>query len=189
VIIKSGIDSTVKGDSAYLWSMINSTISGLQGQGLTASLYENPTFKVINNHTGVVFSIHYSNHLIIQKIAIIVDQTNHTYWMIFCTISDQEYLQYQPMFDQMIMSFTASEPASTDLGNLWLIVGAAIIFGGLVIVLTVVVMRKPQEKNRNSVPAIQPSSIQLQANWHCTHCGTQNLPDWDYCSRCGSRKM
>ena len=190
IIISSGIDSTVQGSTVYLWSMINSTISGLQGQGLTASLSQNPVFKTINNHTGIVFSLHYSNSLQTQKFAFIVDENNHYFWMIICTISDQKYVQYQPMFDQMIMSFTASEPTLADLNNIWLIVGAAIIFGALVIVLIVAVIRRPHGKERNSAPAIQPSSsLKQQANWYCMSCGTQNQSGWAYCSRCGSRKM
>ena len=189
VIIKSGIDLTVKGDSAYLWSMINSTISGLKGQGLTASLYENPTFKVINNHTGVVFSIHYSNHPIIQKIAIIVDQTNHSYWMIFCTISDQEYLQYRPMFDQMIMSFSATEPVGANLNNLWLIVIVGIVIGGLILALIIFAIIRSDRKGRAGSPNPIALNPQQYINWNCKNCGISNQSGWDYCSNCGTRRM
>jgi hypothetical protein len=189
IIISSGIDSTVRGSTVYFWSMINSTISGLQTQGLAASLSQTPIFKIINNHTGMVFSLHYANSMQTQKFAVIIDENDHYFWMIICTISDQEYAQYQPMFDQMIMSFTASEPALANFGDLWLIIAAAIILGALVIALLVVVMRRSHEKDRNPSPAIQESlSTQQQANWQCRNCGTQNQPGWDYCSKCGTRK-
>jgi len=106
VVIGSGSDLQVREDAPFLQSMMDSTISELRGLGMNISLLDSPVFRSIDNHTGIIFSLYYHNYPMIQQQAFVVDEAHHRLWVIDCTISDQEYMKYKPMFDQMIASFS-----------------------------------------------------------------------------------
>jgi hypothetical protein len=196
ILFQSGYDPTVKETTAYLWESLNKSVSEVQNQGLTVSWMGEPVFINLENATGMVFNIQYSQG-IQQRISMVVDEQTHNYWIIICTASSAAYSDYESTFEAIILSL---RPGPTYYGQTGIVLdsGLVIILAIVIVIVTALVLValvRARTKRRSlingayqNIPApgnqVQQPLDVSQQNF-CTQCGVKLLPDSAYCNNCG----
>lgn len=131
ILLQNGTDPSIREDQAYLTSQVaDRFIQALRGQGVEATLYEDPVFTTISNHTAMIVSIKWTSPAIIQKTAFIVDEQHHRFWIFTCSAAESTYQEYSDVFDTVIESYNVTNVTSNDNGDT-----ADLFSGGLPIVL------------------------------------------------------
>jgi hypothetical protein len=108
---------SITGTNAELLQYAQTTITGLQIAGYDVSTYEVPTYVQKGELSGMIFSVKWPSYDMIQKMAIMVNTTNHKVWMFTFSVSSGAYEPYSPLFNTMALSIAAADGAPVNPGG------------------------------------------------------------------------
>ncbi len=156
ILLQNGTDPSIREDRAYLTSQVaDRFIQALRDQGVEATLYGDPVFTTISNHTTMIVTIKWTSLAIIQKTAFIVDELHHRFWIFTCSAAESSYKEYSDVFDTVIESYNVTNVTSNDNGDMVDIFSSSIpilAVGGCAVVALAVAVVLPAILRRRKDP-------------------------------------
>jgi len=107
ITLQKGNDLEVAMDD-FLTSFADEFMARMQAAQIDVSLCEGPSYRVISGLDAVVIAIRWYDMPvpIVQKMAVIVNQTSYDYWILIFTSEATQYFEDNPMFEGVLSSLT-----------------------------------------------------------------------------------
>ncbi len=159
--VKTGTDASITDTQAYLSHMVQSTISGMNKQGVNAVMTGTPQYVKISNYSAVVFGIDdsYSGVNVHQEVALIIDASHSFFWTIICSESRDARAQLDPIFSTIIYGFAITSVPSLSNADIFILVAIVIMIGAIVVALAFVLLRRKGKRK-----AVPPPYVLMQNN-------------------------
>ncbi len=134
ISLQSGTDPNATEDEQYLSSFVDEFVTKMQTGNNSVYVVEGPSYREISGHAAVVFAIRWANEPLVQKIAVIIDQSTSRYWILIMTVEASRYFDENPMFEGVISSF------STPIGQVIPEFSSQMVFLGVMVTMIAVVV-------------------------------------------------
>jgi len=188
IILDTDRDTTVREDNAYLASLVDEVLRSAQESSPGSFLSEEPTYRSIAGHAGVVFALtDPAPPPIVQKFTIVVSDPHDRFWLLLLSVHADYFFLYDAMFDRMVDGFEITLTAPVN----GLLLGAILAAAGALGAVGVFVLLSRRKKSTPRPSQVDPWTLpsrplQEGHDQYCTGCGAPSTLTARFCGVCGT---